>query len=54
MTLPLAVSASPWLWLPFAGYFVAVLAAIWAVAREGSAAGDIAPEEDDQRDQQRG
>lgn len=48
-----AVSASPWIWLPFAGYFVAVAAAIWAVLRE-SAAGDVAPQEDDKGHEQRG
>jgi len=49
--IPIAGSASPFLWLPFVGYFVAVLAAIWAVLRE-SPSGDIPPEEDGQADQQ--
>ena len=48
---PLAASASPWIWLPFAGYFAAVAAAIWAVVRE-SATGDVAPQKDHERDQQ--
>jgi hypothetical protein len=46
----LAASASQWMWLPFAGYFVAIAAAIWAVVRE-SAAGNVAPQEDHERDQ---
>ncbi len=49
--VPIAGSASPFMWLPFAGYFVAVLAAIWAVLRE-SPSGDVPSEEDRQPDQQ--
>lgn len=53
MTIPIAGSASPWMWLPFIAYFVAVGAALFAVIRErGSAAGDVSPEEDRQPDHQ--
>lgn len=49
----LAAAASPYMWLPFAAYLVAVLAAIVAAVRSGdSAAGDVAPQEDRQPDQQ--
>ena len=52
MTLPLtiATAASPFMWLPFVGYIVAVIAAIWALLRE-SAPGDVAAKEDHQSDE---
>lgn len=51
MTVSVLASASPWMWLPFAGYFVALLAAIWAVLRE-STPGDEAVQDDAEGDRQ--
>ena len=47
--IPLAGTASPFIWLPFIGYLLGVAAAVWAVLRE-SGSGESDRSEDQRPD----